>query len=119
MNLAAARGMEMHRHRSRTFPARLRHQRFFSLEELNGATGSTTIQYILGQYIDELIQLKALTTIGPQSLAAGNYYLLSDLLYRSAALTNSAGGIVEAFDTDAYGGTILFSACGGAGGARR
>jgi RHS repeat-associated protein len=87
------------------------------VEELTAATGSTAIQYIWGQYIDELIQLKALTTIGPQPLAAGNYYLLSDLLYRSAALTsNTAGVIVEAFDTDAYGNTLLFSAGGGTGG---
>jgi len=85
------------------------------VEELAGTTGSTTIQYLWGQYVDELIQLKALTTIGPQPLAAGNYYLLSDLLYSSAALTNSTGGIVEAFDTDAYGDTLLFSGPGMSG----
>jgi hypothetical protein len=39
-----------------------------------------------------LIQLKALASIGPQPLATGNYYLLSDLLYRSAALTKTIGG---------------------------
>jgi RHS repeat-associated protein len=86
------------------------------VEELAGVSGSTTIQYVWGQYVDELIQLKALTTTGPQPLAAGNYYLLSDLLCRSAALTNSSGGVVEAYDTDAYGNTLLFSAGGGAGG---
>ena len=86
------------------------------VEEL-GPAGPPAIQYVWGQYIDELIQLKALTTIGPQPLAAGNYYLLSDLLYRSAALTNNSGGIVEAFDADAYGNTIPFSAGGGMGSA--
>jgi RHS repeat-associated protein len=84
---------------------------YFLLHELD------CVHRLWGQYIDELIQLKALTTIGPRPLSAGSYYLLSDLLYRSAALTNSAGGIVEAFDTDAYGNTIPFSAGGGTGGA--
>jgi RHS repeat-associated protein len=89
------------------------------VEELNGATGSPVIQHIWGLYIDELVQLKTLTTVGPQPLAVGNYYLLSDLLFRSAALTKTTGGasIVEAFDTDAYGNTLLLSAGGGAGGA--
>ena len=32
--------------------------------------------------------MKTYASSGPQPLAAGNYYLLSDLLYRSAALTN-------------------------------
>jgi RHS repeat-associated protein len=79
---------------------------YFLLHELD------CVHRLWGQYIDELIQLKALTTIGPRPLSAGSYYLLSDLLYRSAALTNSAGGIVEAFDTDAYGNTLLFSGPG-------
>ena len=87
------------------------------VEELSGTTGATVLQYVWGQYIDELIQLKALTAIGPQPLSAGNYYLLSDLLYRSAALTGSSGTIVETYDTDAYGDTLLFSAGGGTGGA--
>jgi RHS repeat-associated protein len=84
------------------------------VEELDSAAGSPVLQYVWGQYIDELVQLKALTTIGPQSLAAGSYYLLSDLLYRGAALTKTTGGvgIVEAYDTDAYGNTLLFSGPG-------
>ena len=49
---------------------------------------------------------------GGQPLPAGIYYLLSDLLYRSAALTNSSGEIVEAYDTDAYGNTLIFSGPG-------
>ena len=47
---------------------------------------------------------------GPQSLPAGDYYLLQDTLYRVAALTNSSGNIVEAYDCDAYGNTLIFTA---------
>ena len=47
---------------------------------------------------------------GPQNLPAGNYYLLQDTLYRVAALTDSGGNIVEAYDTDAYGNTLIFTA---------
>jgi RHS repeat-associated protein len=78
------------------------------VEELNGTTAA---QYVWGQYIDELIQLNAVMALGPQGLT-GKYYLLSDLLYRSVALTNSTGGVVEAYDTDAYGNTLLFKAAG-------
>jgi RHS repeat-associated protein len=78
------------------------------VEELNGTTAA---QYVWGQYIDELIQLNAVMAIGPQGLT-GKYYLLSDLLYRSVALTNSTGVVVEAYDTDAYGNTLLFKGPG-------
>jgi RHS repeat-associated protein len=84
-------------------------------EELNAATSATQIQYVWGQYIDELIQMKTYVSTGPQGLAAGAYYLLIDLLYRSAALTNNTGSIVEAYDTDAYGNTLLFKAAGTGG----
>ena len=79
-------------------------------------TGSAKVQYVWGQYIDELIQLKALAGHRPAAArGAATYYLLSDLLYRSAALTNASAGIVEAYDTDAYGNTLLFSAAGTGG----
>jgi RHS repeat-associated protein len=81
------------------------------VEERDG-TGVTTKQYSWGQYIDELVQMKTYASSGPQPLAAGVYYLLSDLLYRSVALTDSSGNVVEAYDTDAYGKTILFSSPG-------
>jgi RHS repeat-associated protein len=71
-----------------------------------------TVQYVWGQYVDELIQLNVTLTLGPQPLPAGSYYLLSDLLYRSVALTNSTGVVVEAYDTDAYGNTLLFKGPG-------
>ncbi|MGC9261612.1 MAG: RHS repeat-associated core domain-containing protein [Phycisphaerae bacterium] len=83
-----------------------------------GGTGSTDTpikQYIWGTYIDECIQLTAYTIFGPQSLPAGAYYLLQDLLYRAVALTNSNGAIVEAYDTDAYGNTLIFTGPGADG----
>ena len=83
--------------------------------DLFGGTGSTDTpirQYIWGTYIDELIQLTTLTTLGAQNVPAGAYYLLQDLLYRAVALTNSSGGIVEAYDTDAYGQTIIYTGPG-------
>ena len=43
-------------------------------------------------------------------LPAGNYYLLQDTLYRAAALTDSSGAVVEAYDCDAYGNTLIFTA---------
>ncbi len=65
--------------------------------------------------IDECIQLTTLEPLGPQSLPAGAYYPLQDLLYRAVALTNSSGGIVETNDTDAYGNTIIFTGPGADG----
>lgn len=44
-----------------------------------------------------------------------DHYLLSDLLYRSSALTDSTGTTEEAYDTDAYGNTLIFSAAGTGG----
>jgi RHS repeat-associated protein len=87
------------------------------MEERNpfGGTGSTDTpirQYIWGTYIDECIQLTTLAALGVQNVPAGTYYLLQDLLYRAVALTNSSGGIVEAYDTDVYGQTILYTAPG-------
>ncbi len=46
----------------------------------------------------------------PQNLPAGDYYLLQDTLYRAAAMTDSGGNIVEAYDCDAYGNTLIFTA---------
>ncbi len=74
----------------------------------SGSTDTPVRQYIWGTSIDECIQLNLLVAAGPQSVPAGAYYLLQDLLYRAVALTNSGGGIVEAYDTDAYGNTLIF-----------
>ena len=94
-----------------------------TMEERNpfGGSGSTDTpikQYtghIWGTYIDECIQLTTLATLGPQSLPAGDYYLLQDLLYCAVALTNSSGSIVEAYDTDPYGVTMVFTGPGADG----
>jgi RHS repeat-associated protein len=85
------------------------------VEELDGSN-STTRQFVWGQYIDELVQMKTYVSTGSQPLAAGVYYLLSDLLYRSVALTSTPGSgaaaIVEAYDTDAYGNALIYSGPG-------
>jgi RHS repeat-associated protein len=91
-----------------------------AMEERNpfGGTGSTDTpirQYVWGTYIDECLQINLLQAAGPQSLPAGYYYLLQDTLYRSMALTNSAGSVVEAYDTDAYGNTLIFTGPGADG----
>jgi RHS repeat-associated protein len=79
------------------------------LEECDGF-GSPLKQYVWGIYIDELLQQRLLTTINNHG--AGDYYPLSDLLYRTTALTDSAANIIEAYDTDAYGNTLIFTAPG-------
>ena len=81
----------------------------------SGSTDTPTKQYIWGTYIDECIQLNLLVAAGPQSVPAGAYYLLQDLLYRAVALTNSGGYVVESYDTDAYGNTLIFTAPGADG----
>ncbi len=86
-----------------------------TMEERNpfGGSGSTDTpikQFIWGTYIDECLQINLLSVAGPQSLPAGAYYLLQDLLYRAVALTNSSGAVVESYDCDPYGNTLIFSA---------
>jgi RHS repeat-associated protein len=88
-----------------------------TMEERNpyGGSGSTdtpTKQYVWGTYIDECLQLNLLAVAGPQQLAIGVYYPLQDTLHRAVALTNSGGEIQEAYDTDAYGNTIIFTGPG-------
>jgi RHS repeat-associated protein len=77
------------------------------------APDNTTLrQFVWGQYIDELTQLKTYADTGTQPLPAGTYYPLQDLLYRTAATTNSSGNVVEAYDYDAYGNTLMYSGPG-------
>jgi RHS repeat-associated protein len=90
------------------------------MEERNpyGGSGSTDTplkQYIWGSYIDECLQLNLLAVAGPQQLAVGVYYPLQDTLYRTMALVNSSGTPVEAYDTDAYGNTLIFTAADSSG----
>jgi RHS repeat-associated protein len=79
------------------------------VEECDGF-GSPLKQYVWGIYIDELLQQRLLATINNHG--AGDYYPLSDLLYRTTALTDSAANIIETYDTDAYGNTLIFTAPG-------
>ncbi len=81
-------------------------------EERDG-TNSVTKQYVWGIYIDELMQMKTLTTINGNP--ADEYYVLSDLLYGTMALTDSSASIVETYDSDAFGNTLIFTAAGTAG----
>jgi RHS repeat-associated protein len=86
------------------------------IEELLVGEATTTLrQFVWGQYIDELIQLMTYADTGTQPLPAGSYYPLQDLLYRTIALTASDGTVVEAYDYDAYGNTLMFRAAGGVG----
>jgi RHS repeat-associated protein len=84
------------------------------VEERDGSN-SHTKQYIWGVYIDELIQQKTYATTGGGGLAAGEYYPLQDQLYRTTALTDDVGDIVEAYDYDAYGSTLIFKSAGTGG----
>jgi RHS repeat-associated protein len=91
-----------------------------AMEERNpfGGSGSTdtpTKRYVWGTYTDECLQINLLQAAGPQSLPAGYYYLLQDTLYRAVALTDTNGNIVEAYDTDAYGNTMIFTGPGADG----
>ena len=74
------------------------------VEQRNGSNNPDK-QYIWGLYVDELLEMKANISGTP-----ADYYPLQDLLYRTAALTNSSGTIVETYDTDAYGRTLIFNA---------
>jgi len=77
------------------------------IEERDGSN-NVKRQYVWGQYVDELIQQREI-----DGESETDYYLLSDLLYRAAALTDYEGAIVETYDCDAYGNTIAFSAASG------
>jgi RHS repeat-associated protein len=78
-------------------------------ELLVGGSTTTLRQFIWGQYIDEFIQMKTYASTGSQPLPAGAYYLHSSLLYRPVALTHASDAIVEAYETDAYGNTLIYS----------
>ncbi len=82
-----------------------------TMEERN-SSNTATCQYVWGTYVDECIQINLLQPAGPQQLAIGVYYPLQDTLYRTMALANSSGTPVEAYDTDAYGNTIIFTGPG-------
>ncbi len=78
-------------------------------EERDGSNDAVR-QYVWGIYIDELIQQRSIS-----GMSTTDRYMLSDPLHRGTALTDSSGGIDEAYDTDAYGNTIIFAAAGTGG----
>lgn len=78
-----------------------------------GASGGPLRQFIWGQYVDELIQQRE--HLMPDGRDHTDLYPLSDLHYRTAALTDSGGRIIEAYDSDTYGNTMIFTGCGADG----
>ncbi len=80
--------------------------------------GAEPTEYVWGIYLDELLQITTSVAITTGSggdattYPAGVYYPLQDLLYRTLATTDSSGNIVEAYDYDAYGNTLIFNAQG-------
>jgi RHS repeat-associated protein len=82
------------------------------VEERDGSNNPLK-QYVWGIYIDELLQQRHLLEVNGHG--EGDYYPLQDLLYRTMALTHSGGGIIEAYDYDAYGNTLIFDAAGTGG----
>jgi len=72
------------------------------LEERNG--DSPARQYVWGRYIDELIQQREFQN------DAGDYYALTDELYRTVALCDPRGRIHSTYDTDIYGITQIYIA---------
>ncbi len=76
------------------------------VEERDGSNDPTK-QYVWGTYIDGLLQQKVDINGTPE-----DQYPLQDLLYRTTALTADSGNIIEAYDCDAYGNTLIFDAAG-------
>lgn len=68
-------------------------------------TGTVRRQYVWGQYIDELVEQR--------EDDGEKLYPLSDLTWRTVALTNQCGCVVEAYDADAYGRMLVFPNAGG------
>ncbi len=70
-------------------------------------SNSPSVQYLWGIYLDEIIQQMNIAAIN--GFAAGALlYPLQDLLYRTTGLADSSGTVMEAYDTDAYGNTLIF-----------
>jgi RHS repeat-associated protein len=76
-----------------------------------GSTDTPTMQYIWGIYLDELLQQFNIAALNNFS-ANSALYPLQDLLYRTTGLADSSGTVREAYDTDAYGNTLVFRNAG-------
>ncbi len=76
-----------------------------------GSEDTPTKQYVWGIYLDELIQQRHIAA--PTNSGSDiDLYPLQDLLYRTTGLADSTGVIREAYDTDAYGNTLIFRNAG-------
>jgi RHS repeat-associated protein len=76
------------------------------VEERDGSN-TPTMQYVWGIYVDEIIQqtnIAAINGFGTNAVL----YPLQDLLYRTTGLADAGGTVREAYDTDAYGNTLIF-----------
>ncbi|MEX2189055.1 MAG: hypothetical protein WD875_19765, partial [Pirellulales bacterium] len=78
--------------------------------DMTGDANTPYRQYVWGIYLDELLQLKVLASAGINGFPDDEeLYPLQDLLYRTTGLaTASDGQVREAYDTDAYGNTLIF-----------
>ncbi len=76
-----------------------------------GSTDTPTAQYVWGIYLDECLQQRLI--VGINDFANNSFlYPLQDLLYRTTGLADSSGTVREAYDTDAYGNTLIFRNAG-------
>lgn len=75
------------------------------------SSNNPSVQYLWGIYLDELIQQKNIADINGFG-ANALLYPLQDLLCRTTGLADSSGVVREAYDTDAYGNTLIFRKSG-------
>ncbi|HEX8912542.1 MAG TPA: RHS repeat-associated core domain-containing protein [Humisphaera sp.] len=86
--------------------------------EERGGSGAVLRQYVWGQYVDELVQQREYEH-APPGRDYVDWYPLSDLLYRTVALTDDRicegatvdpfhPSLVEVYDTDVYGRTKAY-----------
>lgn len=68
---------------------------------------ASSLQYVWGIYIDELIQQR-----DALDGETADRYMLSNMMYSARALTDAQADIVEAYDTDPYGNWLAFSSPG-------
>jgi len=78
------------------------------VEEHSPSQNGLVTQYVWGDSADDLIQIRRVDS----GALDETQYILSDTHQSAAAVTNQTGAIQEAYDTDAYGKTLAFSAPG-------
>ena len=78
------------------------------VEERDGSN-NVLRQYVWGRYVDDLIQQREYDPADETRF--NDFYPITDLHHRAVALTDEDGCIVETYDTDAYGRTLIFGDC--------